>query len=207
MLQFLEAKFPHAAVFCILPGYELPNGKRHYPVATMVANLAKPTPERPALMGHFEVTTLFHEMGHIFHELLSRTQYSRFHGTTVALDFAEAPSQMLENWSGASLFCDVVTNLEWVAFQVLGARSAEEDVEPLQDTRPIAGRPHHQDHQEVGIHVSNACISRMLSQMYAVATSMSGFSTCASSSTRPLISWYTTTVWTHIQTTPGCGTK
>ncbi|KAI9567715.1 hypothetical protein HD554DRAFT_2205377 [Boletus coccyginus] len=93
-----EAKFPHAAVFCILPGYELPNGKRHYPLAAMVANLAKPTPERPALMGHFDVTTLFHEMGHIFHELLSRTRYSRFHGTTVALDFAEAPSQMLENW-------------------------------------------------------------------------------------------------------------
>ncbi|KAG9310225.1 Metalloprotease [Chiua virens] len=93
-----EAKYSHAAVFCLLPGYELPTGKRHYPVAAMVANLAKPTPERPALMGHFNVTMLFHEMGHIFHELLSRTRYSRFHGTTVALDFAEAPSQMLENW-------------------------------------------------------------------------------------------------------------
>ena len=105
--KLLEAKFPHAAVFCILPGYELPNGKRHYPLAAMVANLAKPTPERPALMGHFEVTTLFHEMGHIFHELLSRTRYSRFHGTTVALDFAEAPSQMLENWSDMFLFSEM----------------------------------------------------------------------------------------------------
>jgi len=93
-----EAKFPHAGVFCIHPGYELPNRKRHYPVAAIVASLAKPTPERPALMGHFDVTIFFHEMGHLFHELLSRTQYSRFHGTTIALDFAEAPSQMLENW-------------------------------------------------------------------------------------------------------------
>ncbi|KAF8128555.1 mitochondrial endopeptidase [Boletus edulis] len=64
----------------------------------MVANLAKPTPERPALMRHDDVTTFFHEMGHVFHGLLSRTKYSRFHGTAVARDFVEAPSQMLENW-------------------------------------------------------------------------------------------------------------
>ncbi|KAG6380299.1 hypothetical protein JVT61DRAFT_8408 [Boletus reticuloceps] len=81
-----------------LPGHELPGGKRHYPVAAIVANLAKSAPERQALMRHFDVTILFHEMGHIFHELLSRTRYSRFHGTTAAIDFAEAPSQMLENW-------------------------------------------------------------------------------------------------------------
>lgn len=105
----IEAKFPHAGVFCIYPGYELPNGKRHYPVAAIVASLAKPTPERPALMGHFDVTILFHEMGHLFHELLSRTQYSRFHGTTIALDFAEAPSQMLENW----LVCMVLFPRVW----------------------------------------------------------------------------------------------
>ena len=83
----------------LLPGYELPNGKRHYPLAAMVANLAKPTPERPALMRHDDVTTFFHEMGHVFHGLLSRTRFSRFHGTAVARDFVEAPSQMLENWS------------------------------------------------------------------------------------------------------------
>ena len=119
--DILEAKFPHAAVFCILPGYELPNGKRHYPVAAMVANLAKPTPERPALMTHFDVTTLFHEMGHIFHELLSRTRYSRFHGTTGALDFVEAPSQMLENWSVVFPSSVVAVNLNCTSFQVLGA--------------------------------------------------------------------------------------
>ncbi|KAF8128526.1 hypothetical protein EV363DRAFT_1297559 [Boletus edulis] len=68
------------------------------PHSPMVANLAKPTPERPALMRHDDVTTFFHEMGHVFHGLLSRTKYSRFHGTAVARDFVEAPSQMLENW-------------------------------------------------------------------------------------------------------------
>jgi Zn-dependent oligopeptidase len=47
----------------------------------MVANLAKPTPGKPALMSHFDATQFFHEMGHVFHGLLSRTKFSRFHGT------------------------------------------------------------------------------------------------------------------------------
>ncbi|KAI9465436.1 Metalloprotease [Lactarius psammicola] len=75
-----------------------PMAKRSYPLTAMVANLAKPTPERPALMRHDDVVTFFHEMGHVFHGLLSRTQFARFHGTSVARDFVEAPSQMLENW-------------------------------------------------------------------------------------------------------------
>jgi Zn-dependent oligopeptidase len=37
-------------------------------------------------------------IGHAWHGLLSHTQYGRFHGTKVARDFVEAPSQMLENW-------------------------------------------------------------------------------------------------------------
>jgi Zn-dependent oligopeptidase len=94
----LESKYGHAAVWPLLPGYLRSDGKRTYPLAAMVANLAKPTPDRPALMRHDDVVTFFHEMGHVFHGLLSRTQFSRFHGTSVARDFVEAPSQMLENW-------------------------------------------------------------------------------------------------------------
>ncbi|KAF7978500.1 hypothetical protein HWV62_45653 [Athelia sp. TMB] len=92
------SKYGHAAVWPLLSGYEKVDGKRSYPVAAMVANLAKPTPERPALMRHDDVVTFFHEMGHVFHGLLSRTKFARFHGTSVARDFVEAPSQMLENW-------------------------------------------------------------------------------------------------------------
>ncbi|CAE6466814.1 unnamed protein product [Rhizoctonia solani] len=92
-----ESKYSHAAVWPLLPGFDDEDG-RHYPTAAMVANLAKPTPGRPALMRHDDVVTFFHEMGHVFHGLLSKTRFSRFHGTRVARDFVEAPSQMLENW-------------------------------------------------------------------------------------------------------------
>jgi hypothetical protein len=77
----VAAKYSHAAVWPLLPGYDLPGGKRSYPLAAMVANLAKPTPDRPALMRHDDVVTFFHEMGHVFHGLLSRTKFGRFHGT------------------------------------------------------------------------------------------------------------------------------
>lgn len=92
------AKYSHAAVWPILPGYDKADGKRSYPTTAMVANLAKPTPDKPALMRHDDVVTFFHEMGHVFHGLLSQTKFARFHGTSVARDFVEAPSQMLENW-------------------------------------------------------------------------------------------------------------
>ncbi|KAL8280846.1 hypothetical protein RQP46_006850 [Phenoliferia psychrophenolica] len=93
-----ENKYGHAAVWGLIPGWEKADGTRNYPTVCMVANLAKSTPTRPALMKHGDAVTFFHEMGHAWHGLLSRTQFSRFHGTSVARDFVEAPSQMLENW-------------------------------------------------------------------------------------------------------------
>ncbi|KAJ2935191.1 hypothetical protein H1R20_g1938, partial [Candolleomyces eurysporus] len=93
-----ENKYSHAAVWGLLSGFTNPDGSRSYPLAAMVANLAKPTGEKPALMTHDDVVTFFHEMGHVFHGLLSKTKYARFHGTSVARDFVEAPSQMLESW-------------------------------------------------------------------------------------------------------------
>jgi Zn-dependent oligopeptidase len=75
------SKYSHAAVWPLLPGYKREDGTRSYPLAAMVANLAKPTPDKPALMRHDDVVTFFHEMGHVFHGLLSRTEFARFHGT------------------------------------------------------------------------------------------------------------------------------
>lgn len=53
---------------------------------------------KPTLLQHGEIVTLFHELGHGIHDLVAKTHYARFHGTMTVIDFAEAPSQMLENW-------------------------------------------------------------------------------------------------------------
>ncbi|KAF2261516.1 zincin [Lojkania enalia] len=93
-----EGKYGHAANFNLQLGFIDENGKRRYPATALVCNFSKPTPKKPSLLKHDEVVTLFHELGHGIHDLVSRTTYSRFHGTNTVRDFVEAPSQMLENW-------------------------------------------------------------------------------------------------------------
>ncbi|KAG9090451.1 hypothetical protein FS749_000525 [Ceratobasidium sp. UAMH 11750] len=117
-IRHTESKYSHAAVWPLLPGFTGLGGERASLVAAMVANIAKPTPGYLALMRHDDVVTFFHETGncvsyctlgvarladteyfsHVSYGLLSQTQFARFHGTRVARDFVEAPSQMLENW-------------------------------------------------------------------------------------------------------------
>ncbi|OQO05510.1 hypothetical protein B0A48_09279 [Cryoendolithus antarcticus] len=93
-----DGKYGHAANFNLQPGFINENGTRRYPATALVCNFSKPTPKKPSLLKHDEVVTLFHELGHGIHDLVSRTIYSRFHGTSTVRDFVEAPSQMLENW-------------------------------------------------------------------------------------------------------------
>lgn len=93
-----DGKYGHAANFNLQPGFIQENGTRRYPATALVCNFSKPTPKKPSLLKHDEVVTLFHELGHGIHDLVSKTIYSRFHGTSTVRDFVEAPSQMLENW-------------------------------------------------------------------------------------------------------------
>ncbi len=69
------------------------------PIVAIVCNFTKPTKETPSLLSFGEVTTLFHEMGHAIHALLSNVTYASHSGTSVLWDFVELPSQVQENWA------------------------------------------------------------------------------------------------------------
>lgn len=62
-------------------------------------NITKPPAGEPTLMTFDEVTTLFHEFGHVLHGLFSDVEYPRFAGTAVPRDFVEFPSQVNEMWA------------------------------------------------------------------------------------------------------------
>jgi len=74
-------------------------GKTVHPVISNVGNFSKPTGDKPALLSFEEILTLFHEFGHALHGLLSNSTYEKLSGTSVARDFVELPSQIMENWA------------------------------------------------------------------------------------------------------------
>lgn len=75
-------------------------GQLQVPVAHLVCNFSPPTREAPALLTHDEVVTLFHEMGHVLHHLLTRIDYPSVSGINgVPWDAVELPSQFTETFA------------------------------------------------------------------------------------------------------------
>jgi len=70
------------------------------PVAFLVCNFMPPVGDRPGLLAHDDVVTLFHELGHCLHHLLTRVDWPSAAGINgVAWDAVELPSQFLENFA------------------------------------------------------------------------------------------------------------
>jgi oligopeptidase A len=71
----------------------------HLPVAFLTCNFPSPTGNRPSVLSHDEVLTIFHEFGHGLHHLLTRVEVPSVAGISgVPWDAVELPSQFLENW-------------------------------------------------------------------------------------------------------------
>lgn len=78
--------------------YEQEDGSDHRPHIILVMNFTPPTSDRPALLTAGEVNTFLHEFGHALHGMLSKCRFASLSGTSVARDFVELPSQLMENW-------------------------------------------------------------------------------------------------------------
>jgi len=69
------------------------NGRAHRPhLATLACNFE-------SLLSHDQVQTLFHEMGHILHFMLSKTELPSQGSPAVVRDFVEFPSQLAALWA------------------------------------------------------------------------------------------------------------
>lgn len=90
------------------------SGQIQTPVAYLVCNFTPPVGGKPARLSHDEILTLFHEMGHGLHHLLTRVDELGVSGINgVEWDAVELPSQFMENFV-------------W-EYEVLAGMSAHED--------------------------------------------------------------------------------
>ncbi len=68
------------------------------PIVVNVMSVARGAPGTPTLLSFDDARTLFHEMGHGLHGLLSDVTYPTLAMTNVLHDFVELPSQLYEHW-------------------------------------------------------------------------------------------------------------
>ena len=77
------------------------------PVIVNVMNIQKAPEGEPTLISYSEATTIFHEMGHGVHGMLSQVKYPTLSGTSTSRDFVEFPSTFEEDWA---IYPEVIAN-------------------------------------------------------------------------------------------------
>ncbi len=76
------------------------NGSEQLASAFIVCNFPASNKENPSLLRHDDIVTLFHEMGHTIHHILSKVNENEVSGVNgVEWDAVEFPSQLLENFA------------------------------------------------------------------------------------------------------------
>ncbi len=89
-------KYKHA---CMVPAQDGLAGET-LPEAVLIANFPAPEKNSPALLLHEQVTTYFHEFGHLLHHVLAgRGCWLTQAGIATERDFVEVPSQLFEEWA------------------------------------------------------------------------------------------------------------
>ena len=76
-----------------------PDGHRIGGISALIMNMPRQTADGPALLRHDDAETLFHEFGHVLHEVLGENQTFRLSMYDIEDDFPEAISQIMENWT------------------------------------------------------------------------------------------------------------
>ena len=83
----------------LVNGGPRPDGSFDPHVGVVCGNLTPGDDGSPALLDFTEVQTLFHEFGHLLHQMLTNVEVRARGQGAVAWDFIEVPSQLLENWT------------------------------------------------------------------------------------------------------------
>lgn len=68
------------------------------PIVYNICNISKAPAGQPTLLSLEEARTLFHELGHGLHGLLSRVEYPSLAGCNGPMDYVELPSQLFEKF-------------------------------------------------------------------------------------------------------------
>ncbi len=94
-----DSKRGGAWMDCLRSGKSNHAGKIIEPhIIVLCGNMTPGVGGKPALMTHDEVLTIFHEFGHLMHQICGAVPVDYLNGISVAWDFVELPSQILENW-------------------------------------------------------------------------------------------------------------